>query len=51
MTDYEQGQIDLIQHIKKECKFIVENSEGENLYTDMLIMLMSLKPKEKCKNT
>jgi len=46
---YIQGQEDLINNIKDECKKILEDpsKNGDNIMLDVLFMMKKLKPIEK----
>jgi len=47
ITDYEKGQIDLINHIKKELIKITDSkSKDYDLLFDVLSLLKNLKPKK-----
>ncbi len=42
MTEYEQGQKDLIDHIKDKAADIATNSSSDDMPLDLINMLMSL---------
>lgn len=47
MKDYEQGQVDLINHIKKEVAKLEETTTITNLPFDVIHLLKSIEPIEK----
>jgi hypothetical protein len=49
MTDYEQGQIDLIQHIKDEVLKIEEQTDGVDIMIDIIYLLKGLETRIKNK--
>ena len=42
MTEYQQGQKDLIDHIKEQVADIATNSNADDMPLDLINMLMSL---------
>lgn len=49
MSDYEQGQVDLINHIKKEVAKLEETTNTTDFAFDMINLLKSIKPLTKMK--
>ena len=48
MTDYKQGQVDLIKHIKEDVLSIVnDNVNGANIMLDVVSLLQKLEPIDK----
>ena len=49
MTDYEQGQVDLINEIKDKVAHLLDrdNNSGIDLATDLINLLKNLKPKQR----
>ena len=49
MTDYEQGQIDLINDIKQKVADLLDrdNNSGIDLAADLIDLLKNLKPKQR----
>jgi hypothetical protein len=43
MNDYEQGQQDIINRIKKQVSSIEQSSKGHDFMFDLLMMLKTLK--------
>ncbi len=44
MKDYEQGQVDLINHIKEEVAKLEENTNTTDFAFDVINLLKSIKP-------
>ncbi len=47
MSDYKQGQQDIIDEIKSECLKIEQKSKGADVMIDVIYLLKSLKAKDK----
>ena len=50
MTDYEQGQIDLINEIKRKVSKLLDprdNNSGIDLAADIINLLKNIKPKQR----
>jgi hypothetical protein len=44
IEDYEQGQLDLIDSIKKKVSKTLESKNGTDMMLDVVLILKSLKP-------
>jgi len=49
-NDYIQGQEDLIDHIKQECKKLLSDNNTENIMFNVICLLKELKPLDKLNN-
>ena len=46
MTDYKQGQQDMIDSIKKDVGLILDHSEGVDIMLDVMLLLQKLEAKD-----